>query len=84
MRALANKHRFRVYQALTYGQLTVSQVVRRTGLKQPEVSHCLKRLAKVGLITREKVGQRIYSESTWTIQYVLEKFSAIYRRRRPR
>lgn len=83
MRALANQHRFKVYQTIVHaGQLTVSQIVRRTGFKQPEVSHCLSHLTRVGLITRDKVAQRIYSQATWSISYVLQKFSNIYRRRR--
>jgi len=59
-KALANPGRRRVFQVICRGSrrqrrgLTVDQIGRATGLKQPSVSHHLARLAEVGLITRTR------------------------------
>lgn len=59
-KALANPGRRRVYQVICRGSrrrargLTVDQICRATGQKQPSVSHHLARLAEVGLITRTR------------------------------
>ncbi|HZL72427.1 MAG TPA: metalloregulator ArsR/SmtB family transcription factor [Planctomycetota bacterium] len=59
-KALANPGRRRVYQVICRGGrrdrrgLTVDQICRITGLKQPSVSHHLARLATAGLINRTR------------------------------
>jgi len=60
LKALANPGRRRVFQLICRGTsrdprgLTVDQICRTTGLKQPSVSHHLARLAAAGLITRTR------------------------------
>jgi ArsR family transcriptional regulator len=59
-KALANPGRRRVYQVICRGGrrssrgLTVDQICRITGQKQPSVSHHLSRLSGAGLITRTR------------------------------
>ena len=59
-KALANPGRRRVYQVICRGGrrnsqgLTVDQICRITGQKQPSVSHHLARLSAAGLITRTR------------------------------
>ncbi|MBI4565008.1 MAG: helix-turn-helix transcriptional regulator [Planctomycetes bacterium] len=65
-KALANPSRRRVYQVICRGSardprgLTVDQICRLTGLKQPSVSHHLARLSSVELITRTRDGTWVH------------------------
>jgi DNA-binding transcriptional ArsR family regulator len=60
LKALANPGRRRVYQTIWRGSLrspkglTVEQICRATGFKQPAVSHHIARLTAAGLITRTR------------------------------
>ncbi len=56
-RGLADESRLAILEALREGRRTVSQVVDRTGLSQPNASTHLNCLWCCGLVEREMVGR---------------------------
>lgn len=56
-RGLADSSRLLVLEALRDGPLTVGDIVRRTGLSQPNASMHLACLTECGLLTRERHGR---------------------------
>ena len=61
LKALSNPRRRRVFQLICRGSasrdgvgLTVEQICRRTGFKQPAVSHHIAHLSEAGLIERRR------------------------------
>ncbi len=61
LKALSNPRRRRVFQLICRGSasredigLTVEQICRRTGFKQPAVSHHIAHLSAAGLIERRR------------------------------
>lgn len=57
--ALAEVSRLRIVQALQSGEMNVGDLVRTTGLSQPNVSRHLQILSGCGLITRRKDGLNV-------------------------
>lgn len=55
-RALSEVSRLRIVEALQRGEMSVSELVVKTGLNQPNVSRHLQVLHQVGLIGRRKDG----------------------------
>ena len=43
-----------------HGKKTVSEVVQQLSLSQPTISYHLKNMQQAGLLTRQKVGKKIY------------------------
>jgi DNA-binding transcriptional ArsR family regulator len=58
-RALSDENRLRIL-AMVDGQRPVSQVVAGVGLSQPLVSHHLRKLRLVGLVSVERQGPFVY------------------------
>jgi len=56
-RGLADRSRLAVLEALRDGPLSVSQIVARTALTQPNTSMHLACLAECGLVARERRGR---------------------------
>jgi DNA-binding IclR family transcriptional regulator len=60
LKALANINRRRVYQIIcrrASGRdrgITIEEICRASGMKQPAVSHCVAHLARAGLVRRTK------------------------------
>lgn len=59
-RALGEVSRLKIVAELQAGELSVNQLVERTGLNQPNVSRHLLVLAQAALIDRRKEGTTIY------------------------
>ena len=59
-RGLGDESRLRVLEALRNGPVSAGEVVRRTGLSQPNTSMHLACLAECGLVTWERVGKFVY------------------------
>lgn len=57
LRGLGDESRLRVLEVLRDGPLSVSEIVTRTGLTQPNASMHLSCLAECGLVTRERRGR---------------------------
>ena len=58
-RALGEPSRLRIIQALQVGEMNVTELVKATGLTQPNVSRHLSILATAGLIARRKEGLNV-------------------------
>jgi ArsR family transcriptional regulator, cadmium/lead-responsive transcriptional repressor len=61
-RGLADPSRLGVLEALRDGPLSAGDIVRRTGLSQPNTSMHLACLAECGLVTWEREGKFVYYE----------------------
>ena len=61
-RGLADPSRLGVLEALRDGPLSAGEIVRRTGLSQPNTSMHLACLAECGLVTWEREGKFVYYE----------------------
>ena len=61
-RGLGDPSRLRVLEALRAGPLSAGEVVRRTGLSQPNASMHLGCLAECGLVTWERLGKFVHYE----------------------
>lgn len=59
-RELGESSRRQILSALRSGAKTVGELVQHTGLKQPNVSNHLARLAQRGIVKRAKVGRCVY------------------------
>jgi DNA-binding transcriptional ArsR family regulator len=66
---LANQNRLRIINALRQGEKNVTEIVKRTGLEQTCVSHCLARLERCGFVSAKRQGKyKAYSLNTETIE----------------
>jgi DNA-binding transcriptional ArsR family regulator len=61
-RGLGDVSRLRVLEALRDGPLSAGEIVRRTGLSQPNTSMHLACLAECGLVTWERQGKFVRYE----------------------
>ncbi len=61
-RGLGDVSRLRVLEALRDGPLSAGELVRRTGLSQPNTSMHLACLGECGLVTWERQGKFVYYE----------------------
>ena len=61
-RGLADPSRLGVLEALRDGPLSAGEIVRRTGLSQPNASMHLGCLAECGLVTWQREGKFVYYE----------------------
>lgn len=59
-RALSEANRLRVLMCLEEGECSVSELGRRIGTTQPNVSKHLKVLQEAGLVTRRQVGNSAF------------------------
>ena len=65
---LANRRRLKIIDLLRKGPLPVSEIVKRAGFEQSNVSHNLRRLERCGFVDVKPNGkQRIYSLDKKTI-----------------
>lgn len=60
LRGLGDPSRLRVLEALRDGPLSAGEIVRRTGLSQPNASMHLYCLADCGLLTWDRDGRFVY------------------------
>lgn len=60
LRGLGDVSRLRVLETLRDGRLSAGEIVRRTGLSQPNASMHLHCLADCGLVTWERDGRFVY------------------------
>jgi DNA-binding transcriptional ArsR family regulator len=68
LKALANPARLRIVNLLVGGEMTVSQICERAGLKQSLVSQQLKMLRLSGIVKcRKDVPHAYYSLKEWNI-----------------
>lgn len=58
-KALSNETRFKILQILAKKERCVGSIVRKFSLSQPTISHHLKVLSRIGLVTREKSSQLV-------------------------
>ena len=59
-KAMADESRLKIVGLLAQGERSVQDLAQTLGLKEPTVSHHLKVLAEVGLITGEKRGRWVW------------------------
>lgn len=59
---LADPTRVRMVKALAEGKWCVSDLTRALGMDQPAVSHQLKYLRELGLVSWTKTGRHVYYE----------------------
>jgi DNA-binding transcriptional ArsR family regulator len=57
---LSEPSRLRILRAVCYEELSVQQVVERTGLPQPNVSRHLTLLNRSGVLSRRRVGTSVF------------------------
>ena len=57
---LSEPTRLRILRAVCYEELSVQQVVERTGLPQPNVSRHLALLNRSGVLSRRRVGTSVF------------------------
>lgn len=70
---LANQHRINIIEVLRRGEMSVTEICKATRLKQPMVSHNLKRLQHCGFVFMEQRGkEHVFSLNKKTIKPVLE------------
>lgn len=61
-RGLSDPSRYSILHALRQGEISVSDVVRETGLSQPNVSSHLTCLKDCGLVTARQHGRHVFYE----------------------
>lgn len=57
---LADPTRVRMIKALAHGEWCVSELTQALGMDQPAVSHQLKYLRELGLVSWKKTGRHVY------------------------
>ena len=78
--AVAEPRRREILDALVEGELTVSEVVRRLGLGQPQVSKHLRVLREVGAVdVRDEGRQRLYRVNAQALRPIHEWVSSFER-----
>jgi DNA-binding transcriptional ArsR family regulator len=66
---LANQNRLRIINALRAGERNVTEIVKKTGLEQTCVSHCLARLERCGFVSAKRQGKyKVYGLNKETIE----------------
>ena len=77
LRGLADPSRLSILEALRSGPLSVSDIVRQTGLSQPNASMHLRCLFCCGLVNREVSGRfKYYSIASRRVLRILEAAEA--------
>lgn len=67
LKTLCSPQRFEIMLQLLEGPLNVTQVMKRTGVRQTAVSHHLRRLRQCSFVTVKEQGrERLYSVNTST------------------
>lgn len=61
LKAMGHNERLRILALLSYGELTVSELVKILGLSQPRVTQYIKSLEDAGIIDRVKEGSWVFS-----------------------
>lgn len=61
LKALGHPERLRIMALLSYGELTISELVQILGLSQPRVTQYINSLEQVGVIERLKEGSWVFS-----------------------
>lgn len=59
-RGLGDSSRLSILEALCYGQMTVSELVEKTGLNQPNLSNHLSCLRESGLVVSNSQGRFVW------------------------
>jgi DNA-binding transcriptional ArsR family regulator len=59
-KALSDENRLRILFLMSSGKTSVSQLVERSGLSQPLVSHHLRELKRIRLVEVERKGPFVY------------------------
>jgi len=59
-KVLSEPARLRLIMVLEHGELNVSELVKKTGLAQTNVSRHLQALARAGIVARRKDGNQAY------------------------
>lgn len=59
-RGLGDSSRLSILEALCYGQMTVSELVEKTGLNQPNLSNHLSCLRECGLVVSNSQGRFVW------------------------
>ncbi|MCL5423933.1 MAG: metalloregulator ArsR/SmtB family transcription factor [Candidatus Marsarchaeota archaeon] len=71
--ALGNKSRFKILSALTEKPLSVSELSKKTGIEQTNISHNLNTLLKCKIVIYKNSGKR----HIYTINYEFKSFIKI-------
>lgn len=72
-KALSNKTRFEIINALRKGPKSVSDIIKKTGFEQSRISHNLKCLIDCGFVENNRNGKQvIYSLNNETVKPLLE------------
>jgi DNA-binding transcriptional ArsR family regulator len=80
-RGFADLSRLRVLDALRDGPLSAGEIVKRTGLSQPNASMHLACLAECGLVTWERQGRFVhYTLATKRVGTLLDQAAALLER----
>jgi ArsR family transcriptional regulator len=74
-KAMSNKARFRIVEALLKADMSVGDLVKVVKLTQPAVSQHLKTLKASNLVTDERRGQEVYYTVDST--YILSLLSSL-------
>ncbi len=72
-KSVGNETRYRIIEALTKGEKTVSELVGLTKLSQPAVSQHLRTLKESNLVSDERRGQEVYYSvnTAYTIELLM-------------
>lgn len=80
LKVMAHSERLRILALLSYGELTVSEIVKILGLSQPRVTQYIKSLEDAGVIDRVKEGSWVFSRLNRTNRSMFELVSAVLSR----
>ena len=71
LKALGDETRLQILETLLREEHCVSDLVERTGLAQPHISHHLQILRTAGLVEGQREGKRICYRVTPTVRHAL-------------
>jgi len=77
LKAMGHSERLRIVALLSYGELTVSEIVKILGLSQPRVTQYIKSLEDAGVIDRVKEGSWVFSRLNRADRPMSELVSAV-------
>ncbi len=77
LKAMGHNERLRILALLSYGELTVSEIVKILGLSQPRVTQYIKSLEDAGVIDRVKEGSWVFSRLNRVDRSMFELISAV-------
>ena len=77
LKVMGHSERLRILALLSYGELTVSELVSILGLSQPRTTQYIKSLEEAGIIDRVKEGSWVFSRLNRTDHKLFELVSSI-------